>query len=152
METLLKNADQVGVIVSDLDAFLTVMKDLLGLDGFEVIEYPPPDLEPETTYLGEPSRFTARIAFRDFGRFQLEVVQPLEGRSIFRDHLEKNGPGLHHIRFTEERFDEICEQMSRRGIQEIASGKGAHGSSKWAYFDTAEVLQGLIVELRRPQF
>jgi len=152
MKNLLSNADQVGIIVADLEAFLKSIEDLLGLDGFEVIEYPPEDLEPETTYYGQPTEFKAKIAFRDFGKFQLEVVEPLQGQSVFQDFLDNHGPGLHHIRFTEEHLDDITERLNEKGIQEIASGKGAHGSSKWAYFDTAEALQGLYVEVRKPKF
>jgi catechol 2,3-dioxygenase-like lactoylglutathione lyase family enzyme len=152
MENLLSNADQVGIIVADLDAFLTTMEALLGLDGFEVIEYPPEDIEPETVYYGQPAEFTARIAFRDFGKFQLEVIEPGGGNSVFKDFLETQGPGLHHIRFTEPSFDQICEELENRGIEQIASGKGAHGTSKWAYFDTSAVLQGLFIEIRKPKF
>jgi len=152
MENLFSNPDQVGIIVADLDAFLDAIQTLLGLDGFEVIEYPPEDIEPETTYYGQPAGFTARIAFRDFGKFQLEVVEPGEGPSVFRDFLRDHGPGLHHIRFTEPAFDQICEEFEGQGIRQIASGKGAHGTSKWAYFDTAALLQGLFVEIRKPKF
>ena len=151
MDKLLKNADQVGIIVADLDAFLQSMQSL-GLDGFEIVEYPPEDIEPETIYYGRPEAFTVRMAFRDFGNFQLEVVEPGEGPSVFRDFLEEKGPGLHHIRFTEPAFDQICKELERQGIQQIASGKGAHGTSKWAYFDTSEVLQGLFIEIRKPKF
>lgn len=152
MEKLLSNADQVGIIVADLDAFLKTIHSLFGLDGFEIIEYPPEDIEAKTIYYGQPVEFSARIAFRDFSNFQLEVVEPLEGQSIFKDFLENNGPGLHHIRFTEIDFDGICDQLEHQGIRQIASGKGAHGSSKWAYFDTSEVLQGLFIEIRKPKF
>ncbi len=152
MDGLVKNADQIGLIVADLDAFIKAMKELLGLDGFEVIEYPPEGLEVETIYHGHPAGFKARIAFRDFGKFQLEVVEPLEGPSVFKDFLDQNGPGLHHIRFTESDFDQICEQFESRGVQQIASGKGAHGESKWAYFDTSKVLQGLFIEVRKQKF
>ncbi|MBN2045982.1 MAG: VOC family protein [Anaerolineales bacterium] len=152
MNNLLSQADQVGIIVSDLDAFLESMKELLGLDGFEIIEYPPEDIDPETSYYGQPNEFKVKMAFRDFGNFQLEVVEPLEGQSVFHDFLENHGPGLHHIRFTEEDLDTITEKLKEQGIQQIASGKGAHGSSKWAYFDTAEALQGLYIEIRKPKF
>jgi hypothetical protein len=152
MKNLLSNADQVGIVVADLDAFLDAIEALLGLEGFEVIEYPPEDIEPETTYHGQPAEFTARIAFRNFEKFQLEVIEPGEGSSVFKDFLEDHGPGLHHIRFTEPAFDQISEELQTRDIQQIASGKGAHGTSKWAYFDTAAFLQGLFIEIRKPKF
>jgi Glyoxalase/Bleomycin resistance protein/Dioxygenase superfamily len=150
MDIQLKNPDQVGIVVEDLDAFLKVLKDLVGLDGFEVIDYPIEGIEANTTYHGKPSDLKMKAAFKKFESFQLEVVQPGEGESIYKDFLEERGPGIHHIRFSDVQSDEISEELSRRGIQEIASGRGLHGDSKWTYFDTAKVLQGLILEVRRP--
>lgn len=149
MNKLLKNADQIGIIVADLDAFIKAMDEFLGLRGFEIIDYPPPEIDAETTYYEQPSDFKVRMAFRNFDKFQLEVIQPVDGQSVFKDFLEKNGPGLHHIRFTAQEFDRICEDLISVGIQRIASGRGAHGSSKWAYFDTSVKLQGLFIEIRK---
>jgi hypothetical protein len=152
MDKLLSDADQVGIVVKDLDAFLIAMKELFGLDDFEVMDYPPEDIEPATMYYGEPTKFKVKMAFRDFGGFQLEVVEPVEGKSVFQDFLDENGPGIHHIRFTDENLDQITENLKKKGIEQIGSGKGAHGSSKWAYFDTAKALQGLFIEIRKPKF
>lgn len=149
MELTIKNADQIGIVVEDLDKFLKNMDVLLGLDDFEIIEYPPDGIDPETTYHDKPAEFTARIAFRDFENFQMEVIQPVDGQSIFQDHLESKGPGLHHIRFTQPNFDEARQSLISKGISCIASGRGAHGSSLWAYFDTSARLEGLLVELRK---
>jgi hypothetical protein len=149
MELAIKNADQIGIVVEDLDKFLKNMDELLGLDDFEVIDYPPEGMDPQTTYHDQPAEFTARIAFRDFDKFQMEVIQPVEGQSIFQDHLDQRGPGLHHIRFTQPNFDEARQKLVSKGISCISSGRGAHGSSLWAYFDTSDWLEGLLVELRK---
>lgn len=152
MEKLLKEADQVGIVVRDLDAFLRAMEDIFGFDDFERIDYPPEEIEPETLLHGEPVEFKLKMAFRNFGGFQVEVVEPVEGPSVFQEFLDDNGPGIHHIRFTDEKLEEISEHLSGFGIKELASGKGAHGTSKWTYFDTAEALQGLYIEIRKPKF
>ena len=149
MELKIKNADQIGIVVEDLDKFLKGMEDLLGLDDFEVIEYPPEGVNPGTTYHDEPADFSLRIAFRNFDKFQMEVIQPVEGQSIFKDHLAAKGPGLHHIRFTQPNFEEARDSLLSKGIRCISSGLGAHGTSLWAYFDTSAQLEGLLVELRK---
>ncbi|MCD4672643.1 MAG: VOC family protein [Anaerolineaceae bacterium] len=150
MKKFLKNPDQVGIVVEDLDAFLNALEELVGLDGFEVVDYPPDGIEVGTTYYGKPSDLKMRAAFKNFDSFQLEVVQPGEGESIYKDFLEEKGPGIHHIRFSDVRLDQISEALSHQGIQEIASGRGVHGDSKWTYFDTSKALQGVILEIRRP--
>ena len=34
------------------------------------------------------------------------------------------------------------------GYELVASGNGVHAGSRWAFFDTCEDLEGLLVELR----
>ncbi|MBI9050825.1 MAG: VOC family protein [Anaerolineaceae bacterium] len=150
MENLQRQPDQVGIVVYDLNAFLKSIKELIGMDGFEVIDYPPEGVDVGTTYHGDPSRLNMKVAFCDFGSIQLEVVQPGEGQNIYNDFLKERGPGLHHIRFTDKQFDQISEDFSRKGIKIISSGRGVHGNSQWAYFDTTKELQGLILEIRKP--
>lgn len=150
MEYPLKNLDQVGIVVHDLDRFLIAIKEIIGLDGFEIVDYPPDGVDVGATYHGLPAELNMKVAFRNFDAFQLEVVQPGEGQSIYKDFLEERGPGLHHIRITDERLELIEEAFSRKGIQKISSGRGVHGDSQWAYFDTSRELQGLILEIRKP--
>ncbi len=150
MKHSLSNADQIGIVVHNLDSFLQGLHDILGITGFEVIEYPPDNTEAEITYYGEAADFKLKMAFMKVGKFEVEVIQPLEGQSVFKDFLEENGPGIHHVRFTERRFDEMSQALQEQGIQMIASGRGVHGPTQWAYFDTAALLQGLIVELKKP--
>lgn len=151
MAAQLSGADQVGFVVDDLDAFLELLERFFGLKGFEVIEYPPEDLkDPQTIYLGQPAKFRLLMAFKKIGNIEFEVVQPLEGDSVFSDFLKNHGPGLHHIRFTEKDFQVACADLQSSGIPLLAQGKGAHGASTWAYFDTAQLLNGLFIELRNP--
>ena len=144
----ISNADQVGIIVKDLDSAILQYKSLLGIEKFEIVEWPKPGTDPESTYYGRPAKFSMRIGFTQLGNLQLEVVQPLDGKSIFRDFLESHGPGLHHIRFTEKDFDQKAEQLQKAGIQMISSGRGVRSASTWAYFDTTKFLGGIYIELR----
>ena len=150
MENLQLQPDQFGIVVNDLDDFLKTLKELIGVDDFEIIDYPLEGVDSGTTYHGNPSDLQMKVAFRDFDSIQLEVIQPGEGQSIYKDFLEESGPGLHHMRFTHEKLDQISHHLSEKGIECIASGRGVHGDSQWAYFDTAAQLQGLIVEIRKP--
>ena len=150
MNIQLSNADQVGIVVRDLDAFLQSLEDLLGIRGFEVIEYPDDSREAQITYRANPAAYRPKLAFMKVGNLEVELSQPLEGESAFQEFLDERGPGLHHIRFTEREFDQISAALMDRGIQRMATGNGVHGPTKWAYFDTAELLQGLLIEIKKP--
>jgi hypothetical protein len=88
------------------------------------------------------------LGFARQGSTQIELIEPLEGQNIWSDFLDTNGPGLHHFRLVVSDFDNKVTELEKAGIKNIASGTGAHIGSKWAYFDTSELLNGIVIELR----
>jgi hypothetical protein len=143
------NVDQVGIVVRDLQAMVANLSQHFGMGPFRVMEWPIEGVDPQATYHGNPGNYRLLLAFATVGNTQLEIIQPLEGQNIYSDFLEEHGPGLHHIRITVPDFDEKVASMASSGIENIASGTGVHVGSKWAYFDTGEKLEGMIVELRK---
>ncbi len=143
------SVDQVGIVVRDLRATVQALHQLLGIGPFRVMEFPIEGVDPQTTYYGKPVSFKILLGFGRFGATQIELVQPLEGQSIWSDFLESHGPGLHHFRITLPDFEEKVAQLEAAGLINIASGTGAHIGSKWAYFDTRELLGGILIELRK---
>ena len=144
----ISNADQVGIVVKDLDGTMEQFKLLLGIDDFEVVDWPKPGVDPELTYYGKPAEYKMRVAFTRLGNVQVELIEPGEGINVYGDFLKTHGPGLHHIRFSEKDFDQKYEQLQKAGIQMIASGKGMRSGATWAVFDTTKYL-GIFIELRR---
>jgi hypothetical protein len=100
-------------------------------------------------FRGEPAVYRVLLAFGQLGPTQIELVQPLEGQSIWGEFLERHGPGLHHFRVTVSNFDETVQAWQAAGIENVASGTGAHVGSRWAYFDTSALLDGIVIELRK---
>ncbi len=140
--------DQIGIVVTDLDAFTSELTRLFGIGPFRIMEWPVDGIDPQSTYHGQPADYRLRLAFATAGKVQIEVIQPLEGQNIYSDFLRDHGPGLHHFRLTIPGFEKGVEVLANDGIQNIASGTGVHVGSKWAYFDTTHNLEGVIVELR----
>ena len=143
------NMDQVGVVVRDVRAVAETLGRLFGIGPFRILEWPIEGINPESTYHGQPEEYRLLLGFATIGRTQIELVQPLAGRSIWRDFLETHGPGLHHVRFTVPDFEEMVAYLEGAGVEKIASGTGAHIGSEWAYFDTGGYLDGVMVELRK---
>jgi hypothetical protein len=141
--------DQVGIVVRDLHSMVATLQQLFGLSDFKIMEWPVEGIDPQATYHGQPGNFRLLLAFATIGKTQIEIVQPLEGQNIYSDFLEEHGPGLHHLRLTVPDFEERSEGLEVQGIEKIASGTGVHVGSKWAYFDTSDVLEGVIIELRK---
>lgn len=143
-------ADQVGIVVKDLDATIQQFKLLMGVEDFEVVDWPKPGIDPELTHHGKPANYKMRVAFTRLGNIQVELIEPGEGENIYGDFLESHGPGLHHIRFSEKDFDRKFEQLQKAGIEMIASGRGMRSGATWAVFDTTKQL-GIFIELRRAE-
>jgi len=144
----LEKPDQIGIVVNDVHLMVNQFKKLFGIDGFEIVDWPLPNSDPESTYHGKPAFWKMRTAFAKLGDLQIELIEPLEGQSIYRDFLDKNGPGLHHFRFTVDGFDEKVRTLQESGIKMISSGRGMRTNSRWAYFDTFDIFEGVYIELR----
>lgn len=145
----LRTLDQVGIVVRDVEAAVRAFESILGIGPFWIIDWPIPGIDPEATYYGKPGRWRMREAFAQIGQIQLELIQPLDGHSVFQDFLETHGPGLHHIRLLTDDFEGDTAALQKAGIAMISSGTGVHIGSQWAYFDTREILEGVLIELRK---
>ncbi len=141
--------DQVGVVVRDARKVAERLYALLGAGPFRLMEYPIPGVDAQAIFRGEPAAYRVLLAFGQLGATQVELVQPLEGESIWSEFLAQHGPGLHHFRVTVSNFDETVQAWQDAGIEMIASGTGAHVGSRWAYFDTSAMLDGIVIELRK---
>ena len=75
---------------------------------------------------------------------QIELMQPLSGRSIYDEHLETRGEGLHHLKLFYPDCSAALERFRAQGISVIQSGK--IDADEFYYLDTEESL-GYVVEI-----
>jgi hypothetical protein len=144
-----RTAIQVGVVVRDLDQSMAALTGVFGIGPFRVVECPAPGRENQQSYYGEPCRYRTRQAFADLGTVELELIQPLEGKTIWSDFLAERGPGLHHIRFNVPDEPALSAYLQTKGIGKTQEGAGLRQGSYWANYDT-EKLVGFIVEILQP--
>lgn len=135
------NCVQIGVVVKDLDRTLKALTEVFGLGPFRTITYPPPDrTDIERVYKGSPASFVFREAFADLGSVELEIIQPLDGESIWSDFLKEHGEGLHHIRFNVPDLQPVIRCLAEQGIDVAMMGSGLRPGTTWAHFDTASMI------------
>jgi len=144
-----RSAVQVGVVVRDLDATMRGLTEVFGIGPFRVVYCPPPERQNQQCLRGSPVRFRTRQAFVDMGGFELELIQPIEGTTIWSEFLEARGPGIHHIRFNTPDLEEVVGALKARGIGKTQEGAGIREGTYWANFDT-EALLGFIIEIMKP--
>ena len=74
-----------------------------------------------------------KLAFAQAGGVQIELVQFVEGPSIYRDWLEERGEGLHHLNFLVDDIDETADLLTKQGFPSLQSGRCGLEEQKGGY-------------------
>ena len=87
---------QIGIVVKDIQRAVERYWKTLGVGPWRIYRIEPPTLG-EVFVRGKPVVISIRAAFAQSGPVQLELIEPLEGPSIYREFLAEKGEGLHHV-------------------------------------------------------
>lgn len=140
---------QIGVIVADLDKSIKNLTEIFGIGPFRVIDWPPGDRSDiQRYYHGEPANFTARMAFTELGPIELELIQPVEGKSVWADYLREHGEGIHHIRFNVDEIEPTQKYLAQYNIPSAQHGSGIRPGTSWMLFASEEKV-GFIIEIMK---
>ncbi|ADB50696.1 conserved hypothetical protein [Conexibacter woesei DSM 14684] len=139
-------ADQIGIVVHDLDRALARYERALGGGPWRIWTYGPRNV-PRLTYRGADAAFEMRVALSSSVP-QIELIEAISGPSIYTEWLDRHGEGLHHLGMFEEDVDGGIARMAAQGFDLMQSGRGygRDGDGGFLYFDTAAEL-GVILEL-----
>jgi methylmalonyl-CoA/ethylmalonyl-CoA epimerase len=136
---------QTGLVVRDLQKSMEAYWRLLSIGPWKIYTYAPPTLR-DGMVRGRRVDYAMRVAITQAGPMQLELIQPLFGPSIYVEHLESRGDGLHHIQSKVENIEEVLAAFKGAGIEVLMSGK--FGEGEFYYLDT-EAKLGVIYEIFR---
>jgi hypothetical protein len=144
----LKNGiDQIALVVEDIDKGVEAFWKLFGIGPWHIYTYGRP-LVQTMSYRGKPGNFRMRLALSQIGPLGIELIEPLEGDSIYADHIEKHGYGLHHVGVVVDDMEAAIAQAEAAGlaVTQHGAGYGLDGDGQFTYLDTEDQL-GMIVEL-----
>jgi hypothetical protein len=118
----------------------------LGFPAFSIV----PVEGREREYHGQPSEFEMNLGWQRHGTVAYEWCIPLEGPTVYQDHIDKHGEGFHHIGLRVADFDKTVREWKTLGVPVIQSGAWGEqdkpGSGRYAYMDT-DPIGGIAVEL-----
>jgi catechol 2,3-dioxygenase-like lactoylglutathione lyase family enzyme len=124
---------QIAIVVSDIEKAASAWADLFGVPKPE-IRYDPPRDNPDLTYRGKPARYGLKLANIPVGQFIIELHEPDENPSTFREFLDKHGNGVHHLGFqVGDRRDAIVSELEENGVQ--MRTVGYYPGSSWTIAD-----------------
>jgi methylmalonyl-CoA/ethylmalonyl-CoA epimerase len=142
----LKRAVQIGIVVADRDGTAQLLTSLFGMGPFRFVEWPD-RAESKYYYRGVEEKVRIKQAFVQLGDVEVELIQPVEGRSGYKDFLDQTGGGIHHVLFEVPDIDPVIRELEKHGVSVLQSGTGIRPGTRWALLDTKELL-GFLVELR----
>lgn len=139
-----KTICQVALVVSDIEKTVKEYAKLFGVPEPEII-ITPDESTAHTQFKGVPTRTRAKLAVFDMGQLVLELTQPDDQPSSWKDFLEKNGDGIHHIAFMTDDREAAVEYFEKNGMS--IRHYGEYEGGNYTVFDSKEKL-GTFVQVK----
>ncbi len=135
---------QIGFVVNDIEKASQDFADFLG------VEKPAWSLtdtidKTQCEYNGQPCPARSKLAFFHVGQnLDIELIEPDQQPSVWRDVLNEKGEGIHHIAFIVDGMKEKLIKLENNGMKLMQ--KGEYVGGRYAYVDCLSQLK-TIVEL-----
>ncbi|MCC3331753.1 VOC family protein [Nocardia abscessus] len=137
---------QLCWVVEDLTAACETFTTRYGVGEWFTI--PDVHFGPEAAELrGVPADYTISVALGYAGGQQLELIEPRGGSSLYAEHLDRLGPGLHHAAWVPADYDAALAETAAAGIDIVARGRFEGVGMEFAYLDGGPI--GSHIELMR---
>jgi len=132
--------DQVAFVVRSLEESLSRYEAIFGpfnLGESKVDDYASPE--------GSAS-CTLKLAVNNAAPIEVELIEVAEGNTPHREHLEKHGEGLHHVRFRVDSVDESIQTLEAEGFRSVFQ-KRYGPTVAFAYLETPDAIGSWLVEI-----
>jgi len=144
----LKGLIQIAFVVKDITATAKAWSEVFGVEVPAIHEISTPE-ECQIWYRGEKSFSRALIACIEVGTLTIELTQPDEHDSSWKEFLETHhGNGVHHLGFSvgsDERRDAVVAMLAQRGIGVRHYGYDPGGS--YTFVDSEQQL-GVLLNIK----
>jgi methylmalonyl-CoA/ethylmalonyl-CoA epimerase len=132
----------IGVVVRDMDKTIERLE-ALGIGPFKPRILPA---DAREKFRGKPFQPAKRVAIQitRIGNMELELIQPVSGKSPHQEFLDKKGEGIQHLGFMVDNLEEDVKRLTAAGSSTILTSQFKGGGGV-AYLDLDAA--GLIVEL-----
>lgn len=148
----INNVAQICVIVPDLDKAVENYWKVFGIGPWSFYTYGKP-LVKRMTRNGEPTEYKMRVALANVGPMRIELIEPLEGDTVYQEFVDKHGYGVHHIGVLTDSMVESLDRAHKAGLTmtQDGSGFGPDKDGHYAYLDTEALIGTTIEIIERPK-
>jgi len=143
---------QIALVVRDLDEAVRQWHERFGIGPWHFYTYGKP-LVARMTRHGEPCEYRMRLALANVGTMRIELIEPLEGDTVYAEFVRDHGYGVHHLGVLVDDMQAAFVLAREAGLEvtQDGAGFGPDGDGHYAYLDT-EPLMGTTIELiERPR-
>jgi catechol 2,3-dioxygenase-like lactoylglutathione lyase family enzyme len=143
-----KGINQACIVVSDVELVAQNYWNILGIGPWIFLDWKSP-LVYDYRYHGKPSWARSKLALAQVGDVQFELVEHIEGESIYKDFLTEHGEGLHHLNFLVDNVDEAVAEFEKEGFYSLQSGR-IEGEGAYNYIDLTKPLHAIWEAVKMP--
>lgn len=139
----------IGIPVFDLEKAIKNYRSL-GAASFKEIRVIDSSCFAEYLVYGKTPNptVTTRAVDGRMGSLGIELLQTVQGETVHKEFLEKNGEGVGHIAYEVENLDDEVARMVEKGFDVILSFKtDSPNPRRGVYIDTRDRFSNLITEL-----
>ena len=133
---------QVGYVVRDLEKTKAAYAAILGCEEPQICTGGEYEVT-KTRVFGRPAPGAeCKMAFFNLpSGVQLELIEPNDAPSVWRDHLDRYGEGIHHIAFSVDNTDETVEKCLKMGMTVEQEANYGDNSGRYVYLDAYDLLK-----------
>jgi methylmalonyl-CoA/ethylmalonyl-CoA epimerase len=122
---------KISAVVKDIDRTIKFLSSTAGLGPWETFEY---SAQKGEIMVGEP--FKIKVAWAKVGGpLVYELIQPLEGKSVWSEFLKTKGEGFHVVSYSvPSNWEEIVTRLQAQGAMMLVGA--IFEGKRWCYLET----------------
>jgi catechol 2,3-dioxygenase-like lactoylglutathione lyase family enzyme len=144
--------NQVCILVPKLEPVVETYHKMFGIGPWHFYTYAKPMVK-KMSYLGKPADYSMRIALSYFGPMRIELIEPMEGNTVYADFIREHGYGVQHFGIVVDDIKSALAQAEAAGVKMTmdGSGFGLDGDGHYAYLDTEKIIGVTLELIERPK-
>jgi len=143
---------QICIIVPDIERATKHFYEKFGVGPWHFYTYGRPLVKKMTRH-GKPADYKMKVALSHIGNMRVELIEPLEGDTVYQEFIDKHGYGVHHLGILTENMEVSLRNAEQAGLimTQDGSGFGPDGDGHYAYLDTEDLIGTTIELIERPK-
>ena len=130
----------IGIVVRDMDDTIKRLE-TYGLGPFEPFNSNSlPPFQTEPLYQGKPLKPDCKVFVAKVGGIEFELFEPGSGESPWKEFLDTNGEGIHHLAFSVKDINSQEAFFTSKGAKVILTGRWQDGGSVYLDLGAGEII------------